>query len=251
MTLLKALLFAPSSWLLLLTVLLVSPALQAEQFEARALINAIERAVLSAELSARVDNLPKRPGERFRKGDLLVALDCDLYQAQTDKVVAENKAAKARYDNARKLNKLRSIGAMDVAMSQYAWEQTEAELTIARLNTRRCEIRAPFDGQVVTLAANQHEYIHSQQEVIEIIADRRLEVEVVAPAQWLRWLKNGYPFHLRIDETGATLNAEIISISPAIDPVSQTVVLRAGLEAASGLIPGMSATAYFEVKAMD
>ena len=230
----------------LLAAALLQQPLHAEQLEARALVNAIERAVLSAELSARVSHLPKRPGERFLRGDLLVALDCDIYQAQADKVVAENKAAQVRYENAKKLNKLRSIGAMDVAMAQYAFEQAEAELAIARLNTERCEIRAPFDGQVVTLAANQHEFIRNQEKIIEIVADRQLEVEVVVPADWLRWITTGHSFRIRIDETNTVVTAEIISISPAIDPVSQTILLRASLEDTNGLIPGMSATAYFE-----
>ena len=221
------------------------PGQELPSLEARAIVNAIDRAVLSAELAGRVDSVPKRPGEHFRQGELLVGLDCALYEAQAAKVVAENKAAKVRFHNAQKLNERRSIGNMDVALAQYAFEQSEAELTIAELNTRRCEIRAPFDGRVVTVAINQHEYIQSQKEVIEIVADQRLEAEVVAPADWLGWLKVGEPFRIRIDETGSEMEAHIISISPAIDPVSQTVLLRADVSDANTLIPGMSATAYF------
>ncbi|WP_232821213.1 efflux RND transporter periplasmic adaptor subunit [Oceanimonas marisflavi] len=231
----------------LLLAALLQPGLSvsAEEYKARAVIKALDRAVLSGELAARITSLPKRPGESFRQGELLVGLDCALYEAQTSKVEAENQAAKVKLDNARQLNELRSIGSLDVALAQSEYAQTRAELRIARLNTQRCQITAPYDGKVVTVLANRHENIRQQQELIEIVADQRLEAEVVVPATWLNRLEPGLPLTLQMDETGARVEATIAAISPAIDPVSQTLLLRAGLAPSAGLIPGMSATAYF------
>ena len=84
-----------------------------------------------------------------------------------------------------------------------------------------------------------------QQELIEIINDRQFEAEVVVPANWMRWIKPGTPLELKVEETGSTAKAKVTAITPAIDPVSQTVVLRATLADGSQLIPGMSATAVF------
>ncbi|OXY80757.1 efflux RND transporter periplasmic adaptor subunit [Oceanimonas doudoroffii] len=220
-------------------------AFQGEEYKARAVIKALDRAVLSGELAARVTQLPKRPGDSFRQGELLLGLDCSLYQAQADKVAAESKAARFKLDNAKQLNELRSIGSLDVALAQSEYAQAQAELRIARLNTERCQIKAPYDGRVVAVLVNRHENIRQQQEVLEIVADQRLEAEVVVPATWLGWLKPELPLTLRIDETGASVEAAVVAISPAIDPVSQTLQLRARLTQPSGLMPGMSASAYF------
>ncbi|GAA3536494.1 efflux RND transporter periplasmic adaptor subunit [Zobellella aerophila] len=229
---------------LLLSALLLAMPAHAEEHKARAVIKALDRAVLSGELAARVTSLPKRPGESFKRGELLVGLDCDLYEAQASKVAAENNAAKIKLDNARQLNELRSIGSLDVALAQSEYAQTQAELRIARINTQRCQITAPYDGKVVTLLVNQHENIRQQQELIEIVADQRLEAEVVVPATWLSWLRPSMPLTLQIDETGDRVEATIAAISPAIDPVSQTLLLRARFAQSSELMPGMSATAY-------
>lgn len=234
-----------SKWLLLSTLLPAVIPAQAEEYKARAVIKARDRAVLSGELAARVTGLPKRAGESFKQGELLVGLDCALYEAQAGKVAAEHNAAKIKLENARQLNELRSIGSLDVALAQSEYAQTQAELRIARINTQRCRITAPYDGKVVTVLINQHENIRQQQELIEIIADRRLEAEVVVPATWLGWLQPAAPLTLQIDETGARVEATIAAISPAIDPVSQTLLLRAELAQPAELIPGMSATAYF------
>lgn len=215
------------------------------ELEARAVLKAADRAVLSGELAARVKAIPFRAGDAFNKGDVLVALDCDLYQAQQEKVAAEHKAAGVKLENARQLNELRSIGSLDVALAQSEFAQTQAELRIARLNTARCTIKAPWNGQVVRVLVNEHENIRQQQELIEVVGNSRLEAEVVVSSSWLSWLKPGQPLRLTIDETGAVAEASVVGITPAIDAVSQTVLLRAALSEDAGLIPGMSATAVF------
>ncbi|WP_027859802.1 efflux RND transporter periplasmic adaptor subunit [Marinobacterium jannaschii] len=214
--------------------------------EARAVVKSLDRAILSGELAAKVIALPKRAGERFRKGDLLVGLNCDLYEAQAEKVGAENKVAEIKLKNAQQLNELASIGALDVALAQSEFEQTRAELKIARLNTKRCSIRAPYSGRVVSLLVNRHENIRQQQELIEIVADKRLEAELVVPAVWMKWLRAGMNLRMKIDETGGELKASVVAINPAIDPVSQTLTLRARFASSDSLIPGMSATAFFD-----
>lgn len=215
-------------------------------YEARAIINAIDRAVLSGEVAAKVKRLPLRPGDPFAKGDLLVALDCRLYKAQTAKVTAEVKAARITRDNAQDLKALNSIGELDVALAQSEYEQSLAELKISKLNTERCDIHAPWGGRVVSLLVNAHENIRQQQALIEIVGDRQLEAEVVVPAAWLSWIKPGISLQLFVDDVAVQVAATVAAITPAIDTVSQTVVVRLALPDDSNLIPGMSAIAQFD-----
>lgn len=241
----------PHAWLAtagLFLALATLPA-QAAENEARAVIKALDRALLSSELAGRVTSLPRRAGDAFKKGDLLVAIDCNLYQAQAAKVEAEHEAARLKMENAQQLRELRSIGALDVTLAESEFAQTKSALRIAQLNADRCSIRAPWPGRVVAVHVNAFENVRQQQELIEIISDRQFEAEIVVPAQWMRWLKPGTPLELRVDETGTTANARVTAITPAIDAVSQTVVLRASLAGGSRLIPGMSATAVFNLPA--
>lgn len=228
-----------------LAAAMLLPAVAWADYEARAVIKAVDRAVLSGELAAKVEQLPLRPGDAFAKGDVLVALDCALYQAQADKVAAEVRAAKIKSDNARELKALNSIGELDVALARSEYAQSLAELRISRLNTERCTIKAPWDGRVVSLRVNAQENIRQQQELIEIVGDRQLEAEIVVPAAWLVWLLPGQAIQLQVDDRAEPASAEISAIIPAIDAVSQTVLLRATLAQDTQLIPGMSATAVF------
>jgi len=229
----------------LFATLLISTAQASAEYQARAVIKSLDRAVLSGELAARVQRIPYLPGESFEKGATLVELDCSLYEAQAEKVSAEVKAARIKSENARELDALNSIGGLDVALAQSEYAQALAELKIARLNTERCVIKAPWRGRVVGLRVSTHENIRPQQELIEVVGDQNLEAEVVAPASWLNWLVVGQPISLVVDNFSESESAELRAIIPAIDAVSQTVLLRAKLPQNTNLIPGMSATAVF------
>ena len=50
--------------------------------EARALVSATEKVSISSELSARVEKINYLLGDAFKKGDVLISFDCELYKAQ-------------------------------------------------------------------------------------------------------------------------------------------------------------------------
>ena len=226
----------------LVVILFLAGSVSAE-FQARAVLKAVDRAVLSSELAARITELPVRAGGSFRKGDLLVGLDCQLYQAQETKVASEKKAAVMKLGNVVKLNDLKSVGALEVALAETHLEQVQASLKMARINTDRCQIKAPYDGRVVNLLVNRYEVIDQQQELVEIVNNQQVKAEVVAPTSWLTWLREGIPVKLTIDESSIVAEGVISAVSPAIDPASQTVLIHVKLVKNAGLIPGMSATA--------
>ena len=221
---------------------------QAADYQARGMIVSLQQATLSSELGARITRLPKRLGERFEQGDLLVQLDCELFDAQLQKVAAEKKAAKAKFDNAEELQSYRSISTLELAQASANWQQLQAEHRIARINQRRCRIRAPFDGVVADLQVQAHESVKPQQPLIDIVGHQQLEARVIVPATWIRWLNVGQALTLTLEETQKQLAANISHIGPNIDPGSQTLTVRARL-AQTGeqiVLPGMSAMAQFE-----
>ena len=239
------------SWSRLSSTLVLAAALSAgassgasaSEYQARALVKAVDQAVLSAELSAKVVRLPLQAGDAFKTGDLLIGLECSLYEAQALKVAAEQQAAIIKLENVEKLNRLRSVGAIEVALAKSHLDQVEASLRIAQLNAERCYIKAPYDGKVISHEINRYETVNPQQELIQIVNNKQLKAEIIAPADWLSWLKKDMPVKLYIDRSHIVAEGSLSAISPAIDPVSQTVVLHIKLPLNPDLVPGMSATA--------
>ena len=62
-----------------------------EEKESRALVVASQEAIISSELAAKVSDVLIQETESFKNGDLLIKLDCRLYQAQEDVVAANMK----------------------------------------------------------------------------------------------------------------------------------------------------------------
>ena len=228
------------------TCLLFTKVVADESLETRAIVKALKRAVISGEIAGRIKDLPKKAGEFFSAGEMLVAFDCALFVAQWEKVTAEREAAEAKLKNDRLLESMRSIGALEVALSEAELKKVEAELRIARLTVKRCTIKAPYDGRIVQVMTNEYESVRQQQALLEIIGMGHLEAEIVIPSHWLSWLKVGSPLTMRIDETGDILTAKVIAVGATIDPVSQTTNVRAQfVETNSRLVPGMSGTVQF------
>lgn len=231
---------------LAVSMLTFSVAVAAESFETRAVIKADKRATLSAEIAGKVSQLPFNEGSHFRKGALLLALDCRLYIAQTEKVKAERKAAQIQLENAEELKRLESINLMDVALAEAELAMVDASLRIATLNDDRCELRAPWDGTILKLDIAQYENVQPHQQLIEIINQNNLKAEVVVPANWYPRVHLEQKVSLVVDENGITYAGNIEKIIPAIDPSSQTFIVKVNINKADDLIPGMSATAKFE-----
>jgi len=218
-----------------------------ETKEARALVVATEKVAISSEITARVEKINFLMGEAFDKGDVLITFDCKLYKAQLEVIKADHKSAKIQLKNDKELLDMRSIGELQYQLSESALRKAEAELSIAKLNVERCNIIAPYDGKVMDVYTNVFTSIEQRQPLMDIVGDGLLEAEIVAPSNWLKWLKKGHTVKIIIDETGEILDAKIISLGVTVDAASQTIELKAQFNKKyESLIPGMSGIVKFE-----
>jgi len=222
-----------------------STALSAEPNVARAVIQAFHSTTLSSEISARVVDVPFRAGDPFREGDLLIRFDCRMFEAQAKKVDADLRAAEVKLKNDRKLEKLGSIGVMELVLSETGLEQAKAESSMAHINVERCGIRAPWSGRVVKNLVHEFESVELHKPLISVTSSKHLEVNLIVPSDWVRWIKPGMTFDLRVDETETTHTASVLAIGSVVDPVSQTISIRASVNPDNVLLPGMSGTAIF------
>ena len=84
-------------------------------------------------------------------------------------------------------------------------------------------------------------YEEPGQGILEILDDSALELEFIVPSRWMVWLKDGYRFQVKIDETGGTYPAKVIRLGAKVDPVSQSVKTIAVIDGQfPDLIAGMS-----------
>ncbi|MCK5874099.1 MAG: efflux RND transporter periplasmic adaptor subunit [Alcanivoracaceae bacterium] len=207
----------------------------------RVLISPDRQARLSAMMAGRLVSMPLKAGAAFRKGDLLAGFDCSEAKAEHD--MASARLAKATYvlESQKSLQALGAVSDLDLEIAGADVREAEARVKQTGVVVDRCRITAPYDGRVVRLTANQFEMINPGTPVIEIVESANLHLEMFVPSRWLGWLKNGHIFSLKIDELGIDAKARVTTIGSRVDPVSQTVLVRAELvDRPAGVLPGMS-----------
>ncbi len=207
----------------------------------RVLISPDRQARLSAMMAGRLVSMPLKAGAAFKKGDLLAGFDCSEAKAEHD--MASARLAKATYvlESQKSLQALGAVSDLDLEIAGADVREAEARAKQTGVVVERCRITAPYDGRVVRLTANQFEMINPGTPVIEIVESANLHLEMFVPSRWLGWLRNGHIFSLKIDELGVDAKARVTTIGSRVDPVSQTVLVRAELvDRPAGVLPGMS-----------
>jgi RND family efflux transporter MFP subunit len=224
-----------------------SGTLFAEPQQARALIEATERTVISSEIGGNILEISKQNGDYFDQGEVLVKIECDVYEAQKEKIQTKRDLIALRVDKNKQLAKYNSVGKFDIETSQLELKEQEVELHIADINVKRCEIKAPFTGRVAEKFVHRYQNVKPQDQLLEIVNTEELEAKVVVPATWINYLRVGDAFVVHIDELDQTIEAKVAQLDSVVDPKSQTMSLRASIEKNPKVIPGMSGTALFKL----
>ncbi|MGE0564990.1 MAG: efflux RND transporter periplasmic adaptor subunit [Pseudolabrys sp.] len=221
----------------------------AKQFEAgaggapeiRAQLTPRNFATISSETAARIDKIATRIGEEFKKGDTLVLFECAAQRAQQARASAVVTQAEKAYAINERLFALKSIGQLELDVSQAEVRKAKADYDIATAAVSKCTIVAPYDGITVEQHAREFQYAAPGQALIDIVDNRSLDIDMIVPSRWLAWLKTGTPFKFQVHETNRTYDARIVRISGRVDPVSQSVrAIGVVSESAPELTAGMS-----------
>ncbi|QDY69703.1 efflux RND transporter periplasmic adaptor subunit [Qingshengfaniella alkalisoli] len=213
----------------------------------RGIVRAVQRAEIGNDLGFVLSRLPFREGDRFKKGDVLAAFDCRDLEAELRAAEALMQQEELTRANNARLAELNATGTFEVRLSEAKVAQSTAQVEAIHSRLDRCEIEAPFDGTVAAVYANAFELANPSEPFIEIVDTNDLEIDLLVPSDWLRWLSPGAEFDIAIDETGQELAARIIRIVPQVDAVSQTVkVIGQFSGPAENVLPGMSGPVRFE-----
>lgn len=213
----------------------------------RGLIKPVEKAIISSEIAGKINNIPFKSGDRFKKGDELVNFDCSFYRADLASAEAAYQSKQNIYENNKQLLALNAMSDIDVSISKSEVEMARADRTMRAIRVNQCKIKAPYSGRVIEVAVNEHETVPADKEILSILNDSELEIELIVPSNWLNWLSTGESFSFLIDETGKTLDAKVSKTGAVVDPVSQTIKLIGKFEGQlDGVLSGMSGTAQFK-----
>ena len=216
--------------------------------EVRALIAPRQYTTLAAEIGARISRLPVPEGGEFSQGDVLIEFDCSIPEAQLRKAEASLVGAERTFQANLRLKEFNSVGKLELDVSLAEVDKNRAEVAQMAATLSKCRVSAPFSGRVAEQKVREQQFVQPGQALLDILDDNSLELEFIAPSRWLQWLKPGYRFRVRIDETGKTYPARVQRLGARVDPVSQSIKVIAGIDGRfPELLAGMSGRASFGV----
>ncbi len=210
------------------------------------ILQPIDEATFSSEITASVESLPMKEGSYFKIGDVLLVLDCRVQKAEYQKALAQQTATTIALKSAQRLKSYDSISEYEVVKAKAEAAMVDADVSKLGAIVDKCVIKAPFNGAVADLKVHTHETVKPGDPLMKIVNTDHIIVELEVPSDWLQWIHIGSTFNVHVNEINQSIIARIIRINPEIEPVSQTVKIVGEIEDTSNkLLPGMSGQASF------
>ena len=194
-----------------------------------------------AEVPGRVLRVAVREGQQVRKGDLIAQLDGELLRLQHES--AQVQVAALEKDQAR----YRVLASAD-AVQGIQLERTEQALRTARIQLAniaeqlgRTNIRAPFDGEVTQLLAEEGTVVGPSMPVAMLSDPRELEVLLhVSEVDVVRF-QQGQAVQVTLGDLADPVKGTVHSIGRRGD-VANRFPVRIELPADPRIVAGLSAT---------
>lgn len=201
--------------------------------------------------AGRVVSREAEPGDRLREGAPILELDArDARAMLASAEAALADAIAARDEVERRKGRVIALGdgASDaqrdevlsgLARAEAAVARAEAERDRARVNLADHTLRAPFDGELVSLDPEVGESVGTSSPIARMVDARALRVEVGLLSDELEGARaEGAAFEVQIG--GRAWPAELVHVAPAADP--RTGTWLATLRLAEGPAPGTPVT---------
>lgn len=217
-----------------------------QETTARGVLRAGQTAKITAAMTNQLLKADYKPGQYFKSGALLVKFDCSQQKAELEAKMQAHQTLLIKHENAAELFSLGAAGELDVTLARSEMQQAFAEATIIKAKLKDCDIYAPYDGYITARHVSAFETPQAGQLLYSIQRAGSVELSIIAPSNWMRWITKGQSFTFTVDETGEAFKANIIRTGAAVDPVSQTIEITAKPARNPKALVGMSGLARFE-----
>lgn len=201
---------------------------------------------------ARIVEIPVRPGDSVKKGDLIVKLDDNDLQAAYQAAAAAATAAQAQAAQAAAEEKR----IVDLYEKQAATRQNY-DAVIAQAKATRAtaaqaangaqqakamlgenSLRAPFDGVVGERLKDPGDMGMPGETIVTLHQPRDLRLEVAVASHCGQQLTIGAALTVRLDQAEQQVSGTVDEIAPEIDPQTHTRLLKITLPPVAGLQHG-------------
>jgi membrane fusion protein (multidrug efflux system) len=224
-------------------VVKVTAAKLREDVNAAGTIRSNEAVVIRPEVAGRITRLNFGDGQPVKKGQVLVAFDSTVNQAEVQQAKAELDIAKSNFNRNDELarQKFISIRARDESASNV--QVLEAKLALAQAKLSKLEIRAPFSGIVGIRTVSVGDYVKDGADLVNLEDISSVKVDFRVPEKFADRVRKGQELEVLVDALpGKPFHAKVDAVDPQVDSSGRSALLRGRIDNPEGrLKPGMFA----------
>ncbi len=220
-----------------------------------------KRSGISPEVAGLIKKLSFAEGMKVKKGDVLVSLNTDFIQQSIAIRTQEAEEVLIRIQNTRKnLNRYEKLFKESAAseksyedladqLREYEKKHEIIQLNIEklRIELKKFNIRAPFDGLILEKYKDEGEWISPGNAVCLLGSTEDIVVNVAVAEELVRYIVPGNHLYLRIHALDKEFKGTIQKLAPLADLSTKTFQMKVSIPYFESAIQNMSATVHVPV----
>lgn len=213
----------------------------AGQFTAVGEVVPQQGAALGPQVGGVIQKLYFHSGQSVTQGQLLLSLDPGALPGQLQSARAHARLAAVNYQRAQKVFAIHGISTAALDKAQYDAEAAQGEVSALQESLADTELRAPFTGVLSLRTINPGEYVHAGTVVVHLENLQHLYVDFSIPQRDSQSLHAGAVVQVDIHDGDEIhqYRAVVQAISSHVQTDNRALRVRAAVQKASGLKPGM------------
>jgi len=179
-------------------------------------------------------------GQQVKKGALLFELDTRSADALIAKAEVAVEFAQKNFARKQQLNVTDNISRKLYDEAELLLQTARQDLLNAKTQRELLQIKAPLSGTVAAIHFKVGEAVSSSTVLADLVDLDRLDIAIHVPSPEAFALRLGQAAEITIDSAGSDpiQQGKLDFIGAQVDPLTDTVLVRATLSKASGFRPG-------------
>ena len=232
-----------------LATLVVRPHPVALTFPVESVVEAVQQAVVSSQVSGRLVEVLADGGDQVKKGELLARIDSREAAEQVQAARAQYLNAKADYERNLSLFKQKFVSQAAVDKAQADLDAASANRSATAASQSHATIVAPVSGVVARRHTELGEMAAPGKPLFTLYEPGGLRVTASIPQNRLAEMRGVKGAQVEFPEQKRWVQATSVQVLPTVDTATHVSEARVNLpatpELAAAITPGMAARVYF------